>query len=207
MDTIKRNCIPGGTYYFTQALQKKAPFELVDHIDLLQQSIQTVKYRSLFRMLAYAFLPDRLHTIWQLPDFDSDHYGRWRSINNLFSRSLVDAGVALSTDSRGAYEIWQGGYQGYALKDKRDVQRHIDFIHFSPVSCNKVSKAIDWPHSSIHRYINSGLLNREWECGHCNMSIHGHAESPVQLADRLPAGQTNAGNASTAINMFREATL
>ena len=154
MESIKSNSIPGGTYYFTLALQEGVTINLVDHIASLKKSIQTVKYHSLFKLLAYAFLPDRIHVIWQLPEYDTDHYSRWKSITNLFIKSLLDAGIVVPVNGRGSHQIWQDNYQGYVLDNRNALQQHINFIHSSPVQSKTVKKAADWPYSSIHHYVN-----------------------------------------------------
>ena len=38
----------------------------------------------------------------------------------------------------------------------------IDYIHYNPVKHGYVEKASQWEYSSIHRYIQKGILNREW---------------------------------------------
>ncbi len=159
MKSMNPNNIPGGIYYFSLALQEGVSINLVDHIAALKKSIQTVKYHSLFKLLAFAFLPDRVHVIWQMPEYDSDHYSRWKSITNLFIKSLLDAGVAVPINGCGNHQIWQDDYEGYALNNKQALKQHMDFIHISPVKSSSVKKAVDWPHSSIHHYANTGRAN------------------------------------------------
>ena len=58
--------------------------------------------------------------------------------------------------------IWQRRYWEHAIRDDRDLSRHIDYIHFNPVKHGHVSKASDWPYSSFHRYVKRGLLPEDW---------------------------------------------
>ena len=48
------------------------------------------------------------------------------------------------------------------IVDERDLQIHADYIHFNPVKHGYVQRPIDWPFSSIHRYIRQGLLAADW---------------------------------------------
>ena len=41
---------------------------------------------------------------------------------------------------------------------------HVDYIHFNPVKHGHVSRAADWPHSSIHQFIRRGWIAPDWGC-------------------------------------------
>ena len=58
--------------------------------------------------------------------------------------------------------IWQHRFWEHVLRDDRDFERHVDYIHFNPVKHGHAGRAADWPHSSIHRYIRTGLLLPDW---------------------------------------------
>jgi hypothetical protein len=40
--------------------------------------------------------------------------------------------------------------------------RHIDYIHFNPVKHGYVSRVLDWPRSSFHRFVAKGILLPDW---------------------------------------------
>jgi len=52
--------------------------------------------------------------------------------------------------------IWQRRYWEHQIRDELDLARHVDYIHYNPVKDGRVSRAVDWPHSTLHGYI-------EWE--------------------------------------------
>jgi putative transposase len=58
--------------------------------------------------------------------------------------------------------IWQRRYWEHAIRNKADLDRHIDYIHFNPVKHGHVSRVSDWPHSSFHRYVANGDLPVDW---------------------------------------------
>jgi len=49
-----------------------------------------------------------------------------------------------------------------AIHDDEDWNQHRDYVHYNPVKHGLVAAAIDWPHSSFHRYVAQGLYPREW---------------------------------------------
>jgi putative transposase len=67
--------------------------------------------------------------------------------------------------SKGERGIWQRRYWEHVIRDERDYERHIDYIHYNPVRHGHVCRASDWPYSSIHRYIAAGIVDRDWGAG------------------------------------------
>ena len=47
-----------------------------------------------------------------------------------------------------------------AIHDDEDWIQHRDYVHYNPVKHGLAAAAIDWPHSSIHRYVAQGLYPR-----------------------------------------------
>lgn len=45
------------------------------------------------------------------------------------------------------------------------VERHLDYIHYNPVRHGYVKRAIDWPYSTIHRYVKNGVYPADWGGG------------------------------------------
>ena len=158
----RRNFVPGGTYFFTAALQDRTSTYFIDHIDHLLQSVQTVKSKSRFDEVATVVLPDHLHTIWTLPRDDFDYPGRWKAIKSLFTRSLLKYGVPLKKNARGEYLLWQRRYWEHTIMDEQDLKSHIDYIHYNPVKHGYVDNVSAWSHSSFHRYVQSGMLPEDW---------------------------------------------
>ena len=38
----------------------------------------------------------------------------------------------------------------------------IDYIHYNPIKHGAVIRPVDWPYSSIHRYIRDGFISPDW---------------------------------------------
>ena len=61
--------------------------------------------------------------------------------------------------------IWQRRYWEHQIRDENDLARHVDYIHYNPVKHSWVSRAVDWPHSTLHSYIERGLVTPDWGGG------------------------------------------
>ncbi len=64
--------------------------------------------------------------------------------------------------ARGERGIWQRCYWEHLIKDDDDLRHHIEYIHYNPVKHGYVTQAVDWPYSSFHRYVRSGVYASDW---------------------------------------------
>ena len=159
----RRAWVPGGTYFFTLALQDRSQTLLTDHIESLRAAFRQTRAQHPFRILAIAVLPEHLHCIWQLPCADCDYPLRWNLIKGAFSRQLPKTEVVqLSRHLKRERGIWQRRYWEHLIRNPDDLQAHVDYIHYTPVKHGHVSNPRDWPYSSIHRYIARGLIPPDW---------------------------------------------
>jgi putative transposase len=163
MPDYRRLYLPGGSYFFTVALLERHRNLLTGHIDALRQAFLSVKRQRPFQIDAVVILPDHLHCIWTLPPNDADFSTRWRLIKSSFSRAM-SIGERLSAQRMTKQEraIWQRRFWEHAIRDQRDFDVHLDYIHFNPVKHGWVPRAADWPHSSFHRYVRLGRYPEDW---------------------------------------------
>ncbi len=133
----------------------------------LREAIQTVQQAHPFQIRAIALLPDHLHAVWELPMNDNDYSTRWRLIKSRFTRNWIQLGgeSGMLTSSRkrsGEQAVWQRRFYEHTCRDEADVTRCIEYIHINPVKHRLVSRAVDWPWSSFHRYVQSGKYPSDW---------------------------------------------
>jgi hypothetical protein len=50
----------------------------------------------------------------------------------------------------------------YTIRDEGDFTRHVDYIQINPVEHGLVTRVIDWPLSSFHRYVRASDLPTDW---------------------------------------------
>jgi putative transposase len=163
MPNYRRNFLPGGTFFFTVNLLERNRDLLVRHVDVLREAVRTVRAAQPFEIVAWVVLPEHQHCIWTLPPGDTDYPERWRLIKLLFSRALPkDERISASRGAKGERGIWQRRFWEHTIRDERDLNNHIDYVHYNPVKHGHVASPADWPHSSIHRYIEQGLLTPDW---------------------------------------------
>ena len=119
MTNYRRCFLPGGTYFFTVNLAQRDKTLLIDHVDDLRKVFAEVKDEQAFNIDAIVILPDHLHTIWVLPEGDSDFSNRWRKIKGGFSR-LIAKGERLSESrkSKGERGIWQRRFWEHVIRDE-----------------------------------------------------------------------------------------
>ena len=58
--------------------------------------------------------------------------------------------------------VWQRRYWEHAIRDEKDLERHVNYIHYNPVKHGLVPRVADWPHSSFYRYVERGTLPADW---------------------------------------------
>jgi putative transposase len=159
----RRVKIGGGTYFFTVNLAERERSLLVDHINHLRSVMRLVKSRHPFDINAIVILPDHLHALWTLPEGDSDYSTRWALIKAGFSRGLDrEERIRQSRRRKGERGIWQRRFWEHTLRNERDFERHVDYIHYNPVKHGWVNRVSDWPYSSFHRFAGMGVYSFDW---------------------------------------------
>ncbi len=160
----RRNLIDGGTYFFTINLHDRRADTLVRYVDLLRAAVRETRLLHPFMVDAMVILPDHIHAIWTLPPGDANYAHRIRLLKSKFTRSLRRVGVPLNKDGRGEYDLWQKRYWEHTIGSEADLEAHINYVHINPVKHGLTARAVDWPHSSIHRFIREGKLPEHWAC-------------------------------------------
>ena len=163
MSRYRRAQIEGGVFFFTVTLADRSSDLLIRNVDRLRRMYASAQERNPFETIAICVLPDHLHAIWKLPDGDANFSLRWSLIKAGFSRGLaLNAPRSDSKLARRERGLWQRRYWEHAIRDDRDLERHVDYVHFNPVKHGYVSKVADWPYSTFHRYVERGVLPPDW---------------------------------------------
>jgi putative transposase len=119
-----------------------------------------------FDIVAWVLLPDHLHAIWQLPGADARTGLRWSLIKAHVTRAshawLPEQSGNRSREKRGEGALWQRRFWEHLIVDERDLERHIDYIHFNPVKHGYAKAVSEWPYSTFHRYVREGVYPLDW---------------------------------------------
>ncbi|HEY2926985.1 REP-associated tyrosine transposase [Piscinibacter sp.] len=159
----RRADVAGATYFFTLNAADRSRSTLTDHVDALRESFRVVRSRHPFDIDAVVVLPDHLHLLMTLPQGDADFATRIMLIKQRFSRQVPKGErIGSSRVARGERGVWQRRYWEHLIRDEDDLRTHVEYIHFNPVKHGYARRASDWPHSSIHRYIERGQIDPGW---------------------------------------------
>lgn len=174
-----------GQYFFTVVTGNRNPVLVHEPIrQALREAIQQVREDLPFAIDAWVLLPDHMHCIWTLPEGDNGYGKRWSIIKRLVSKTVAGvtgsplpadpqkygkAGCAVRTvlptrsqQKRRESGFWQRRFWEHLIRDRNDLRRHLDYIHFNPVKHNLSSSAADWPYSTFHRYVKEGMYPMDW---------------------------------------------
>jgi len=174
----RRIITKGGTFFFTVNLANRTSSLLTENIQLLRNSVRKVRDNHPFTIIAMVVLPEHLHAIWTLPKGDHNYPLRWSLIKSGFSRSLEKQEyINKSRKLKRERGIWQRRYWEHQILDEKDLARHVDYIHINPVKHGYTNSPVQWPYSSVHRYIRQGILPNNWAADiNGDTSEHGEPE-------------------------------
>jgi putative transposase len=163
MSNYRRNRARGGTYFFTVNLADRSGDALTAHVDDLRAAFAIARRRRPFAINAVVVLPDHLHTVWTLPEGDCDFSTRWKEIKTLFTRRTgLRPARSRSKARKGECGLWQRRFWEHTIRDEADYRAHVLYCWGNPVRHGYVTRAVDWPWSSIHRDMRLGRVPHEW---------------------------------------------
>ena len=167
MSHYRRAKTAGATYFFTVVAYRRQAILCHPHIrEALRLAIMHVRETLPFTVDAWVLLPDHLHAIWTLPEHDADFSKRWSLIKRHVSQACPQLNreelVNDSQKKRRESTLWQRRFWEHQIRDERDFQTHMDYIHYNPVKHGLVQQAVDWPYSTLHRYIAQGIYPADW---------------------------------------------
>jgi len=168
MPEYRRSLIEGGTYFFTVVTYNRRPILIsTEARNLLRSAWMDVRKRFPFTTDAVCLLSEHIHCIWTLPDGDLNYSVRWKEIKRLFTKSYLERIGPGETRSesrvkRGEATIWQRRFWEHTIRDQTDLNHHLDYIHYNPVTHGLVQTVSDWPWSSFHRYVKMGYYETNW---------------------------------------------
>ena len=166
MATFRRSTAPGATYFFTvttnhrQKLLTQPPY-----YQALKDALRDVKKTHPFTIDAFVLLPDHLHCLWTLPEQDADYSTRWNIIKRQVSqqtRELKSTSLSESQLRRKELGLWQRRFWEHQIRDDRDYEKHVEYIHWNPVKHGYAKNVKDWPYSSFHRFVERGIYPPDW---------------------------------------------
>ncbi len=162
MSHYRRASFAGGYYFFTVVTYRRHRI-LTGELSrtYLRRAFEKVRAQRYFETIAICLLPEHLHRIWKLPEGDADFSTRWSLIKRDFTINFLKARGNESMQGTSRLEhrlrgIWQKRFWEHQIRDERDLQTHVDYIHYNPVKHGWVAQLEDWPWSTYHNYVECG---------------------------------------------------
>jgi putative transposase len=140
--------------YFVTAVTHERAEILRDNADILWNSIVKIRNAEKFDLIAWAMMPDHFHMII---DCNAS------SLSKIMQR--IKLSFAYQYRRRMAMyrgQVWQSRFWDHAIRDQKDMNRHIDYVHYNPVKHHIASSPFEWKHSSIHEYLENGYYSDDW---------------------------------------------
>jgi len=166
MSNYRRVFIQNSYVFLTIITHKRIPI-LVENIELLRKSFSNVKAFYSFEIIACVILPEHLHIILS-PEKIEDYPKIISAIKHSFSRSLdvkVDD-LSESKVTKREKGVWHRRYFEHTIIDGKDLNKHIDYVHYNPVKHGLVSLVKDWEYSTFHKFIHNKMYDENWgSCG------------------------------------------
>jgi putative transposase len=112
-------------------------------------------------MVGYVFLPDHIHMI--ITPMGSSNFSQvMHSLKTNFTKNYKGlCGIPSSQTVR----IWQKRFWDHVLRDDRDIETHLHYIHFNPVKHELAEEPQFWEDSSYREWEKRGLYSPSftWE--------------------------------------------
>ncbi len=154
---IRRWYIPNAIYFITAVTWQRDPlFADSTAIAILRSTLHRVQEKHPFRMIAYAFMPDHMHLLIHVPE-SSDITAIMHSAQRNFTWNYKHAnGIEESL------HLWQRGFWDHVIRDERDLEMHMNDVHYNPVKHGLAAAPGDYAHTSFAEYVRRGWYDASW---------------------------------------------
>lgn len=151
---FRRYYIPGSAVFITQVVQdRELAFRDPYRLELLLEILHNVKELHPFLLLGYVFLFDHFHLIIQ-PTGESNFSDIMHSLKPNFTREYKNL---LGIPASQTMKFWQKRFWDHVIRNDRDFESHLHYIHFNPVKHGYVKDPRDWKYSSYLEWEERGL--------------------------------------------------
>ena len=113
----------------------------------LAQVIDSRRQQHHFPLTAWVFLPDHWHAIF-FPRYPV-------TISRVMETIKVSSTRQINRRQGERGLLWQGRFFDRALRTVREYYEKVEYLHLNPVTAGLVSRAEDWPSSSVFDYTES----------------------------------------------------
>ncbi|MBU0983390.1 MAG: transposase [candidate division Zixibacteria bacterium] len=145
MKSLRRVYIPGAIYFVTVITFNRRPILLRDP-DLFLSSWKLV------RPSAWVTLPDHFHIVVTPPA---------GNISDLMHRFKITYARRFR-DKYGPGRVWQNRFWDRVMRDQKELNHHLDYIHINPVHHGLITGPFEYKHSSASQHLAAGFYQSDW---------------------------------------------
>jgi putative transposase len=153
MSNLRRYYSQGNLFFITTVTLDRNPI-LIKNFDLVKMAFDRTKDRFDIKIPAWVTLPDHLHMI-----IDT----RTNNLSNIMKVLKQDFGFLYrKRNSIKTGRVWQLRFYDHFIRNQKDLNHHIDYIHFNPVKHGLVKTVKDYKYSSFGDFVIKGIYPIEW---------------------------------------------
>jgi putative transposase len=152
MTNIRRYFSEGQTVFLTHITYQRRPI-LIEHYDLVKQSLETLQARDSLSLKAWVVMPDHIHMI-----VENDG----RDISDLMKRFKLSFSLRYRRRTGVKGRVWQYRFWDRIIRDEAELNHHIDYIHHNPVGQGLCGSPFEWEYSSAWEYLKQGYYAADW---------------------------------------------
>lgn len=131
------------TYFITSSTQqKKSVFQVDQWARVFLKNLYKHKKSGAYLLHAFVLMPDHFHLlITPVPDTTLEK-----------AMQLIKGGSAyeLKQAGRAGSVVWQRGYTDHRVRNPKEYEEIVEYIHQNPVQAGLVQKAEDYKYSSAY---------------------------------------------------------
>ena len=154
MPKYRRLALPGHPVFLTLVTDRRRRW-LGDEaaVQCLLDSMCWARQRYPFAHLAHVILPDHLH--WLVRPSDGTSFSDLvRAVKRDVTWRLKGTGIE--------GPLWQKRFYDHVIRDRDDLARHLDYVHYNPVKHGYALRPLDYRWSSFAQWLERGVYTEDW---------------------------------------------
>ena len=134
---------------------------LLQNIDTLRNSFIYAKTKYQFDIFSCVILKDHFHIIIKLEN-NKDYSEIIRLIKYYFSLNVnIVTKPSNSKVRKREKGIWQRRFWEHTIRDEKDLNKHIDYIHYNSYKHYKIAPK-DWKYSTFSKFVKKDYYDVNW---------------------------------------------
>jgi putative transposase len=154
MSRLRRLQLTGKTFFITCNLLSVRTRLTPPDFEALANAVMRVRARRGFLFTGYVFMPDHWHALI-IPREDD-------ALPNLMDAIKVASALGINRSRRAKGPVWQPRYFDRIMRNVREYQKTMEYMHLNPVRRGWVGKPEDWLWSSFHSYAGPVPFTCRW---------------------------------------------